>query len=200
MKKIVLSAAFVAALALGSCTGSGASKGVDNASEFKTKIENCTNPDSLKVYVTEAQTYVQKLVDEGKIDQAKKYLDEIEPVVQQKAPKLAATFKTVKSLVDKVPSAGTDAVDKLKDDASAATDSLASAAESAKDAAVDKYQDVKDAVADKVSDVKDAVADKATDAKDAVVEKANDAKTAVTDKANDITQSAKDKVNDLLNK
>lgn len=209
MKKILLSAAFVAALTLGSCSGSGSATGVENASDFKSKVENCTNPDSLKAYVTEAQAYVQKLVDEGKLDQAKKYLDEIEPVVQQKAPKFAGMFETVKSLVDKVPSAGTDALDKANEAASVAGDSISSAAESVKevasdkiedlkDAAADKVSDVKDAVAGKVSDVKDAVADKAAEAKEAVSEKAADAKAAVTEKANDLKDAAKDKVNNLL--
>ena len=200
MKKILLSAALVAALTLGSCSGSGSATGVDNASDFKTKIENCTNPDSLQSYVAEAKAYVQKLVDEGKLDQAKKYLDEIEPVVQQKAPKLAGAFEAVKSLVDKVPAAGADALDKAKEAASVAGDSIASAAESVKDAAAEKYEDVKDAVSEKAADVKAAVTEKASDVKDAVVEKASDVKAAVTEKASDLKDAAKDKVNDLLKK
>lgn len=200
MKKILLSAALVAALTLGSCAGGGSATGVDNASDFKTKIENCTNPDSIQAYVSEAKAYVQKLVDDGKLDQAKKYLDEIEPVVQQKAPKLAGAFEAVKSFVDKVPTAGVDALDKAKEAASVAGDSISSAAESIKDAAAEKYEDVKDAVSDKAADVKAAVAEKAADVKDAVTEKAADTKAAVTEKANDIKDAAKDKVNDLLKK
>lgn len=191
MKKILLPAALVAALTLGSCAGGGSAAGVDNASDFKTKIENCTNTDSIQSYVAEAKAYVQKLVDEGKVDEAKKYLEQIEPVVQQKAPKLAGAFEAVKSFIDKVPSAGVDAIDKAKDAASVAGDSISSAADNIK---------IKDAVSDKVSDVKDAVADKAADVKDAVTEKAADVKNVVTDKANDIKDATKDKVNDLLKK
>ncbi len=200
MKKILLSAAFVAALTLGSCSGSGSAAGVENASDFKSKVENCTNPDSLKAYVTEAQAYVQKLVNEGKIDEAKKYLDQIEPVVKEKAPKFAGLLETVKSVVDKVPSAGSDALDKAKDAAAVAGDSLSSAAESVKEAAAGKIEDLKDAAADKVSDVKAAVSEKAGEVKDAVAEKAADAKAAVTEKANDLKDAATEKVNNLLNK
>ncbi|MDE6703296.1 MAG: hypothetical protein K2K00_06445 [Muribaculaceae bacterium] len=188
MKKFLLPAALLAVLTLGSCSGKGASAG-DSVADFKSKIENCTNADSIQAYVGQAQEYVQKLVDEGKIDEAKKYLAEIEPVVKEKAPKLAGVFETVKSFVDKVPAAGEDAVEKAKDAASAAGDSLQSAAENAKDAA-----------AEKISDVKDAISDKAEEVKDAVSEKAGQAIDAVSQKASDVTDAAKDKVNDLLKK
>lgn len=189
MKKILLSAAFVAALTLGSCAGKDASSTIGNASDFKAKIENCTNPDSIQAYVAEAKAYVQKLVDDGKVEEAKKYLDQIEPVVQQKAPKLAGAFEAVKSLVDKVPGAAADAIDKAKEAASEAGDSLSSTAENVKDAAAETIEDVKNAVSDKVSD-----------AKDAVTQKASDAANAVSEKATDIKDAAKEKVNDLLKK
>lgn len=188
MKKFLLPAALLAVLTLGSCAGKGAAAG-DSVADFKSKIENCTNTDSIQAYVGQAQQYVQKLVDEGKIDEAKKYLAEIEPVVKEKAPKLAGVFETVKSFVDKVPAAGEDAVDKAKDAAAAAGDSVQSAVESAKDAAAEKISDAKDAVSEKAAEVKDAVSEKASEAIDAVSKTATDASSA-----------AKDKVNDLLKK
>ena len=221
MKKFLLPAALVAVLALGSCSGKGSATG-DTVADFKSKIENCTNTDSIQAYVGQAQQYVQKLVDEGKIDEAKKYLEQIEPVVKEKAPKFAGAFEAVKSFVDKVPSAGEDALDKAKDAAAVAGDSIGSAVENVKEAAAEKVSDVKDAVSDKAgevkdavsqkaSDVKDAVSDKAGEVKDAVSKKASDVKDAVSDKAgevkdavskktSDITDAAKDKVHDLFNK
>ncbi len=188
MKKILLPVALVAVMALGACSGSGNSANTQ-ASDFKAKIENCTNTDSIAAYVDQAKAYVQKLVDEGKIDEAKKYLAEVEPVVKDKAPALAGAFETVKSFVDKVPTAGSDALDKAKEAASVAGDSIASAADNAKDAAAEKLGEVKDAVSDKASEVKDAVSDKASDVKD-----------AVSDKASEVKDAAQNKLNELVNK
>lgn len=187
MKKILLPAALLAVLTLGSCSSKTAAG--DTVADFKSKIENCTNADSIQAYVGQAQEYVQKLVDEGKIDEAKKYLAELEPVVKEKAPKFAGAFEAVKTFIDKVPAAGEDAINKAKDAASAAGDSIASAADN-----------VKEAAADKVSDIKDAVSDKASEVKEAVSEKAGEVKDAVSQKASEVTDAAKDKVNDLLKK
>ena len=199
MKKFLLPAALLAILTLGSCSSKTSTAG-DSVSDFKSKIENCTNTDSIQAYVGQAQEYVQKLVDEGKIDEAKKYLAELEPVVKEKAPKFAGAFDAVKTFIDKVPAAGEDALDKAKDAAAVAGDSLQSAAENVKDAAADKVNDIKEAVSDKANEAKDAVSEKANEVKDAVSEKAGDVKDAVSKKATEVTDAAKDKVNDLLKK
>ena len=171
MKKILLLPALVAVIALGSCSGTSSEK---QGSGLRAKIENCTNTDSIAAYVNDAKAYVSKLIDEGKIDEAKKYLAEIEPVVKKKAPQLAGALETVKTVIDKVPGKTESAADKAKEVASAAGDSIASAAGNAKDAVVDKYNDVKDAVSDKATEVKDAVVDKATEVKDAAKDKVDD--------------------------
>lgn len=186
MKKVLFPLALVAVMILGSCSGSSSEK---QGFDLKAKIENCTNTDSIAAYVNDAKAYVQKLIDDGKVDEAKKYLAELEPVVQEKAPQLAGAFEAVKSVVDKVPTVAATSADKAKEAASVAGDSIASAADNAKDAVVDKYNDVKDAVVDKTVDVKDAVVDKTVEVKDAVV-----------DKAVEVKDATKDKVNDLLNK
>lgn len=163
MKKILLPVALVAMMVLGACNGKTASTTGDTAADFKSKIENCTNTDSIQVYVTQAKDYIQKLVDEGKIDEAKKYLAEIEPVVQEKAPKFAAAFETVKTFVDKVPTTGENVADQAKDAVSAAGDSVAAVASDAKDAVVDKAADITKAVGDKATEVTEAAKDKVTD-------------------------------------
>jgi len=73
MKKILLLPALVAVIALGSCSGTSSEK---QGSGLRAKIENCTNTDSIAAYVNDAKAYVSKLIDEGKIDEAKKYLAE----------------------------------------------------------------------------------------------------------------------------
>lgn len=174
MKKILLPVALAAVLALGACSGKGTSAAGDSVADFKSKIENCTNTDSLQAYVGQAKDYIAKLVDEGKVDEAKKYLAEIEPVVKEKAPQFAAAFETVKSVVDKVPAGAQDSLDKAADAASAAGDSIASAASDVKDAAAEKFDDIKDAVSNKATEVKNTVGDKASDMKEAAKDKVND--------------------------
>ena len=73
MKKIIFSVAVVATMVFAAC--SGEKKVQDEASSMQSKIENCTNPDSLKAYAAQAQAYYQKLVAEGKVDEAKAFLD-----------------------------------------------------------------------------------------------------------------------------
>lgn len=167
MKKVLLSVAVVTAAMFASCTGS-ADKAGHSTSDFKTKIENCTNPDSLTVYVNEAKAYAQKLVAEGKIDEAKKYMAQIEPVVKEKAPALAGAFSTVKDALDKVPGAVTG-----------------------------KTEEVKDAMSDKATEVGNAISDKASEVSDAVADKSEEAAAAVKDKADDVRNSISDKLDEL---
>ena len=124
MKKLVLTAVLALALAATSC-GSKSTREV-SASEMKTKIENCTNPDSIATYVQQAEAYARKLVDEGNVEEAKKYLADIQPIVKEKAPALSGTFDAVNTALGKVKDVAGDKLDQAKDAASAATDSVGS--------------------------------------------------------------------------
>ncbi len=181
MKKLVLIGSLAAVLAIGSMSCSKKDTAAEGAA-ITSKIENCTNTDSLKVYISQAKAYAQQLVKEGKVDQAKEYLAKIEPVVKEKAPALAGTLATVEGALDKVGDVAGDKLDDAKDAVSAA-DSVGSAACSAKDAVAAKAGEIKDAAAAKAEDVKDAAAEKAQQAKDA---------------AADAAQKGADKVKDLL--
>lgn len=182
MKKLVLTLAV--ALTIGAAAVSCGNNAGSAAKDIKAKIEHCSNPDSVKVYADEAREYARKLVAEGKVEEAKKYLAEIEPVVKEKVPALAGTFTTVNGLLDKVEDTAADKAADAKESASAAVDSAKSAAGSAVDAAKEKAGEVGDAAAQKASDLKQAVSDKASDVKDA---------------ASDAVQKGADKVKDLLN-
>lgn len=172
MKKLVFTALVALALAATSCGTKSAQE--ISTSDMKTKIENCTNPDSLKVYVEQAKDYAKKLVDEGKIDEAQKYLDQIEPVVKEKAPALSGTFDAVNTALGKVKDIAGDKFDQAKEAASAATDSAGSAvsnaAQGVKEAAVDTYNKAKDATTDAVETAKDATSDAAQKSADKVKE------------------------------
>ena len=102
MKAILLAAAAVVALAFGSCSKAD-KEAKSESNDFKAKIENCTNPDSIATYVQQAEAYARKLVDEGNVEEAKKYLADIQPIVKKKAPALVGVFETVRTAVDKIP-------------------------------------------------------------------------------------------------
>lgn len=188
MKKILLFVAVAASLSFAACSSADKAAN-ESADSFKSKIENCTNPDSLKIYVEQAKEYAQKLVSEGKIDEAKKYLNDIQPTVEKYAPSLAGTLSTVKNLVDKVPGAAENATD-------AATDSLKSAASDAVNAAGDAVNAAGDAVSAKANEVKDAAADKANEVKQNVKDGVDNAK----QKGADAIQGAADKAKEALGK
>ena len=96
MKAILLAAAAVVALAFGSCSKAD-KEAKSESNDFKAKIENCTNPDSIATYVQQAEAYARKLVDEGNVEEAKKYLADIQPIVKKKAPAHVGVFETVRT-------------------------------------------------------------------------------------------------------
>ena len=87
MKKILLTCVALAALATVSCSHKESAADAA-ASTLTTKIQNCTNPDSMKAYVEEAKAYAARLVSEGKVDEARKYLEKVEPIVKNTHPLL----------------------------------------------------------------------------------------------------------------
>ena len=171
MKKLVLTLAMAAVLAVSgvSCSQKSATT---EAADLTSKIEKTTDPATIKTYVDQAKAYAEKLVKEGKVEEAKEFIAKIEPVVKEKAPALAGTLSTVSGALDKVTDAvGETASDKLEDAkaaAGAAADSVGSAASSVADAASQKAGELKDAAADKAQQAKDAVSDAAQKGADKV--------------------------------
>lgn len=180
MKKLVLIGALAAVLAVGSVSCSKKDSAAD-VSALTSKIENCTNTDSLRVYVGQAKAYAQKLVKEGKVDEAKEYLAKIEPVVKKKAPALAGTLSTVETALDKVGNAVGDKTQDAKDAVSDAADSIGSAASQAGEAVADKAGELKDKAADKAGELKDKAADKLQQAANATSEAAQQGAEKVKD-------------------
>ena len=177
MKKLILSFAVLATLAATSC-GTSVKKAEDEGAAIKAKIENCTNPDSLKIYVQQAKDYAAKLVKNGDDSAAQAYLDEVAPAVQTKDPSAAGVLTGLKAEADSALTNAKNAVD------SAAT-KTGEAVKGAVDATKDKAAEVGNAVSDKASEAGQAVSDKASDVKQ---------------KAADAVQSGADKVKDVFNK
>ncbi|MDE6437900.1 MAG: hypothetical protein K2K69_10395, partial [Muribaculaceae bacterium] len=144
---------------------------------FVDKIQNAGRQSEVQKYVEEARDYAAKLVKEGKVDEAKAYLEKIEPIVQEKAPALVGTLQTSESALDKVK-------DFVGDKAEAAENAAESAVGSVKDAAGD--------AAEATSNAAENVADKAGDIFNAAKEKAGDAVEATKDGASKAVEATKD--------
>ena len=187
MKKMFLAVAVVATVMFASC--SSTQKAKDEGADLKAKIESCTNPDSLKVYVEQAKAYADKLVSEGKDKEAEAYLQEVAPVVAAKDPSATSVFDQIKAAADSVAGDTADA-------AKVVGDSVASAAGAVGDAVSDKYDAAKDATAKAAADAKEKAAKAADDAKAKAAKVAEDAK----EKTADAVQSGADKVKNALGK
>lgn len=162
MKKIVYMAAVALAITAASCSGN--KRAEDKGADLKAKIENCTNPDSLKLYVQQAREYAEKLIAEGKDTEAKAYLGEVIPAVTSKDPSM------VQTLTLEADSAATA----IKDKASAVADSVSAKAGEVKDSVASKAGKAVDAA-------KSAAADAAQKASDKVSSAASDAAGKVKD-------------------
>lgn len=173
MKKILFTVAVFAAITVAGCsTATEQEKKAEKT--LQDKIENCTNPDSMKVYVEQAKAYAAKLVAEGKPDEAKKYLEDLTPAIDKAEPSLKQQWG--------------DAVEAVKTVTVSAADSVA-----------DKTAEAVDSVKAKSSDVKAAVVNKAEEAKGEtknVVDKVVDGTKNVAGKVKDGTVNTYEKVKD----
>lgn len=177
MKKILLAVALVATVMASGCSGS--SKEVkENETDLKTKIENATSPDSVAVYVAQAYAYADSLAKAGKVDEAKAYLDGIQPAVDKADPSLKEQFKA--------------AISSIGSAATAAADSVASQASAAVDSAKNVVSDAKDAVKDAATNAANSAVEKGKEAVNAGADKAKAAAAEATNKAADAAKNALD--------
>lgn len=91
------------AMMAASC-GSGAGCGGDadsSAAAVVAGIERYGSQDSMRMYVDMARDHVRKLVSEGRVAEARVYLDEVMPAVDRHAPKFSGEMARVRAAVDK---------------------------------------------------------------------------------------------------
>lgn len=171
MKKLFLSAALVATVMMVSC--SAEKKAQDKGEALKAKIENCTDSDSLKIYVQQAKDYADKLIKDGKDSAAETFLSDVTPAVKAKDPSavLGLTALDLKAKAD-------------------------STFEATKESAKELADSTSKAVSDKVSSAKEAISDAAEQTK----EKAASAVESAKEKTADAAQAGADKVKELMGK
>ena len=189
MKKTVLSfAVLAAALMAASCTTS-TKTAEDEGAAIKAKIENCSDPDSLKIYAAEAQAYADKLVKSGDDAAAKAYLEEVTPVITSKAPQDASLLERLKIEAD-------SAVMEASEKAEAVAAEAKEKAEDVKDKAKTISKDAVEKGKETVEKGKEAVSNTVEKGKEAVSNTAEKGKEAVSNAA----QQGADKVKNLLGK
>ena len=199
MKKVFLFACV--AFALASCGNKAASNdevkedtvavAVDNdeAAEVTTALDEALkaetkDPAKIEATLTKVKDEYAKLVEEGKVEEAKKYALKIQEFISNKSESLksAANNATVVSLIDGIKNLPTsaeataeDAVAAVKADAKTVGDAAKNTAEA-------------------------AATNAANNAKSAAETKVNETKAKAETKVNDAANKAADKVNDAANK
>lgn len=180
MNKKILSATIVA-LSIMTTACSSADKTRYEEKSLTEKIEKCSDPDSLKAYVNEAKDYTQKLISEGRYEEASMFIDSVSPAVKEKAPALMGTFVALKGQL-KVD----EATENVKDAAEEVADSVSSKAGKVADKTEDIYNKTKDKVGD--------IADKTGKAVGKAAEKTGDAVSTAAEKTDDALNKAADKL------
>ncbi len=180
MKKILLAVALITAASAVSCS-KATNESKENGDCLKSKIENCTDSDSLQMYVTQVKNHADSLAAAGKHEDAMKYLDEMETAITKADPslkeQLAATWESIKST------------------SKAATDSVGTAVNEAVDSLGNKADEAKDKIVEKAGEAKDKVAEKAEEAKDKAGKALDKGKDAVKNAADKTVEKLKNKLN-----
>lgn len=168
MKKFVLTFAVAAALAATSCAGGTTTRAKSEGVALKTKIENCTSPDSLKKYARQVRDYTNRLVRDGKKDVADAYMRDVMPVIKSKEASMAsksgqcceradmkvrAAEDSVKKAADKVKAAAVNAKDKTVKAVKKAEKKTADAVSGAVDKAGSAVDDAASKTADKIKEI-----------------------------------------------
>lgn len=166
MKKLFFSSLAVAAVLVTSCSSKTTEKeATDEGAAIKAKIENCSDPDSLKIYVQQAKDYAAKLVKEGNDTAAQAYLNEVAPVVQTKDPTAVNIFDRLEAKADSTVNNAVEKADSLKDKAAAAAQAKV---EEGKAKAAEAANEVKEKTAAAAETAKQKTADAAQSAADKV--------------------------------
>ena len=179
MKKTFLSVAILATMVLTACSSSEKATS-DKGAELKAKIENCSNPDSLKVYIQQVQEYAETLIKEGNDSAASAFVQEITPSIIAKDPSAVSILPQIKSGVQAV---ATEAVDSANAVVDAAKETATQAVTDAKAAAAQAVDNTKAAAKETVDNAKAAANEAATKAVDNTKAAASNAIQSAADKA-----------------
>lgn len=136
------------------------------------QVEGLKDESEAKDFLTKAQDYVQQLVNDGKVQEAKEYLAKIGPAITAKFPAMKDVVEGAGKLVDAAIATGDNVVEGAKDAAENAVEGVKEAAGEAVEAAKDKASEAADKVGDAAGKAVDAAKEKANDAANKAAEAA----------------------------
>lgn len=200
--KLIITSVATAALALTIVSCSTQERAQHSEMSLASKIENASNPDSVKAYVNSAKEHIDKLIADGDLVAAKAYLDSIQPVVEKKDPAMVHIFTPTKAEMAKAEAkaAAEDAAEAMRDGAdtvaSKASDLLDKTTEAAKATAknaADKGAEIVDKTKEKGADIVDKAKDKGQDLTEKAKDAVKKAKEEAKEKAEDIRKAVDDK-------
>lgn len=140
----------------------------EDAPGIMDKIKAAANPEEIKAYVAKGIEYVKGLVNQGKLEEAKKYLENLKPYAEKVnmggmvdkvnvAIDKASALKAADNAIDDAKEAGAKAIDVVKEKGAQAVDATKEAGAKAVDVVKDKGGKAVDAVKDGAVDAYDAV-------------------------------------------
>jgi hypothetical protein len=200
--KLIITSVATAALALTIFSCSTQERAQHSEMSLASKIENASNPDSVKAYVNSAKEHIDKLIADGDLVAAKAYLDSIQPVVEKKDPAMVHIFTPTKAEMAKAEAkaAAEDAAEAMREGAdtvaSKASDLLDKTTEAAKATAknaADKGAEIVDKTKEKGADIVDKAKDKGQDLTEKAKDAVKKAKEEAKEKAEDIRKAVDDK-------
>ena len=200
--KLIITSVATAALALTIVSCSTQERAQHSEMSLASKIENASNPDSVKAYVNSAKEHIDKLIADGDLVAAKAYLDSIQPVVEKKDPAMVHIFTPTKAEMAKAEAkaAAEDAAEDMREGAdtvaSKASDLLDKTTEAAKATAknaADKGAEIVDKTKEKGADIVDKAKDKGQDLTEKAKDAVKKAKEEAKEKAEDIRKAVDDK-------
>lgn len=202
--KLIITSVATAALALTIVSCSTQERAQHSEMSLASKIENASNPDSVKAYVNSAKEHIDKLIADGDLVAAKAYLDSIQPVVEKKDPAMVHIFIFTPTKAEmakaEAKAAAEDAAEAMREGAdtvaSKASDLLDKTTEAAKATAknaADKGAEIVDKTKEKGADIVDKAKDKGQDLTEKAKDAVKKAKEEAKEKAEDIRKAVDDK-------
>ena len=193
--KLIITSVATAALALTIVSCSTQERAQHSEMSLASKIENASNPDSVKAYVNSAKEHIDKLIADGDLVAAKAYLDSIQPVVEKKDPAMVHIFTPTKAemAAEDAAEAMREGADTVASKASDLLDKTTEAAKATAKNAADKGAEIVDKTKEKGADIVDKAKDKGQDLTEKAKDAVKKAKEEAKEKAEDIRKAVDDK-------
>ncbi len=194
MKKIIICLFACAALIVTSCGNKDNSEGKAAVNEMQELLQS-DNTEGLSAAMSNAQEAIQKLVSEGKIEEAKAYALSVQEFIDANSDEIKAVVgeeSALGSIVDAIKSVPTGAGASLDE----VRESVENAANDVKGGVQEAFEEMKEEALSE----KDRYSEQAKEAAEKAKEQANEAIENAKEQANEAVENAKQQANEAVNK